>query len=187
MGLDRDTDTARRIGNALTREPISGNREASIHFSQDVACRHSHVFELQFGRVMRRAQRMYDAPDVKSWRVGIDDETGHAVATLVFVCARKHQPVVGLVGTADEYLAAVDDPLIAVLHSLGLYRASRIATAGRLGQAKKTSLFAPQGRIEIALFLIVGGFKQLNKTGATEHAVTGRVQPGTMLAHLDGD
>src|SRR5690606_18768872 len=92
---------------------------------------------------------------------------------------------IGLVGAADEDLAAVDHPVITVAYRTGADRTRRITAAGGLGQAEEALLLTAQHRVEIALLLLLGGLEELRQPGTAEHAVTGRVEAGAVLGHLD--
>jgi hypothetical protein len=96
-------------------------------------------------------------------RVGIDDEAGDAGAALGGVGAGEHDAVLRAVGAGDEELGAVQHPAIVLALGLGLDGARGIAAARRLGQAEERLLLAAQGRIEVALLLVLVGLEDLRQ------------------------
>ena len=125
---------------------------------------------------------MHHAPHLKSGSIGIDDEAGNPRTP--FTGAREDDSVAGPVGATDPELRAVEHPLITVAHRLGLNRAGRIAPTARLTQRKESMHFAAQCGVKVLLLLVVSRPIELSQPGATEHAVTGRIQPAAVLGHL---
>lgn len=118
---------------------------------------------------------MNDAAEVKPGRVRVDDEAGNAVAALTRIGPRENDAVFRLVRAGDKNLRAVDDPIIAILDSPGLYGARRIGAAGRFSQSEKAVFLTGQRRIEITLFQILVRFIKVGEASAAETSVAGRI------------
>src|SRR4029078_6408816 len=126
------------------------------------------ILELELGGVARRAQRVHDAPHMEAWRAGIDDEAGDAGAALGGVGAGKDDAVLGAVGAGNEDLGPVQHPAIVLALGPGVDAPRRSAAARRLGQPEERLLLAAQGRIEVALLLVLVGFEDLGEARAAE-------------------
>ena len=187
MRGDGDADAARGVGDALARQAVVGDREALVHLAEHLMVGHPAVLELEFGGVVRGAQRVHDTTDMEARRVGIDDEAGDAGAALRGVGAGKDDAVLRAVGIGDKDLGAVQHPAIVLAFGLGLDGARRVAAARRFGEAEERLLLAAQGRIEIALLLVVVGLEDLRQARTAERAVAGHVEAGAVLRHLDGE
>jgi hypothetical protein len=84
-------------------------------------------------------------PHGKSRGICIHDKAGHPISTLVVGRSRKHQAILSFVGTTNPKLAAVDDPVIAVLHRLGLNGSGRAGSEPPEGSDKpKKPFFSPR-------------------------------------------
>src|SRR5262249_42226782 len=122
---------------------------------------------------------------MKSAQVRVNDEAGNAAATLLCIRAREYEAEFGLVRTRDEYLRAVDDPMVAIPYRACANRTRRVAAARGLRQSEEAALLSPQHRMQIPLLLLLGRLKQLGQPGRAKHAIAGSIEAGAMLRHLD--
>jgi hypothetical protein len=79
------------------------------------------------------------------------------------VGAGEDDAVLRAVGAGDEELGAVQHPAVVLALGPGLDGARRIAAARRLGQAEERLLLAAQGRIEVALLLVLVSLEDLRE------------------------
>jgi hypothetical protein len=121
---------------------------------QDRTVGDAHVHEFGLSVIAGHIEGPVIVENVMARRIGRNDESGDAPGLARLARrAREHQIGMGARNLAVPALAAVDDPMIAVLHA-SCFKPRRITAVARFGQAEGEMLLPGDDALDIALLLL---------------------------------
>jgi hypothetical protein len=171
----------------LERERGVGDLPAVVHAADDVVLRATGVGEEHLAE-LGRAVGLHDAAHLDARLAHRDEQVADAlVLRRVRVGAGEQEAVVGVVAAGGPHLLAVDDPLVAVEHGLGLERGEVGAAVG-LAEALAPAHRAVQDLREELLLLLLGAPLQdggADERVAEEVGAQRRLGPGELLGEHD--
>src|SRR5215813_12439159 len=172
-----DAERTRTVLDAADIEPLLAVAHAFAFRADAVARRHAHIVEHDLPRLVAH-HGFIAGPELHTRRIHIHDEAGNAAARALCAVGRDHElHEIGVTGSCDEALDAVDKVVIAVAHGDGAHAAGIGAGVG-LGLREAGLLLAAQQRQQV--FLLHLALERI------ENAARGR--PGDALAACrDGD
>src|SRR5262249_52968384 len=134
-------DAHRRDGEARRIEPGIGEGEAAPFLAEDLGRGYPAVVEGEDAVVVAAMRdRIVAAADLEAGRAAIDEEAGDALLDgapdLLLAGGDEDDDEVGDVGVADEMLAAVDDPVVAVAPGRA-FHAAHVGAGVGLGHGER--------------------------------------------------
>ena len=144
------TPSARAVLDAADIEPLLAETHAFAFRPDAVARRHAHILEHDFPWLVAH-HGFVAGPELDARRIHVDDEAGNAAARALCAVGRDHElHEIGVAGTGDEALDAVDQVMIALAHGGGAHAAG-IGAGVRLRLREAGFLLSAQQRQQVLL------------------------------------
>src|SRR5437899_4512434 len=145
-----DAESARTVLDAADIEPLLTEAHAFAFRPDAVPRRHAHILEHDFPWLVAH-HGFVAGPELDARRIHVDDEAGNAAARALCAIGRDHElHEIGVAGTGDEALDAVDQVVIALAHG-GSAHAAGIGAGVGLGLREAGLLFPAQQRQQVVL------------------------------------